>query len=57
VGSAPIQNPNSGFRYGGSVTINSLPSVPTVSVDKTILPSSGGSVSFSVTPGASNDST
>lgn len=37
------------------VKSNSLPSAPTVTVNKTIVPSAGGSVTFTVTAGATND--
>lgn len=37
---------------GGSYTINSLPAAPTVTSDKTTVPSTGGDVTFTVTAGA-----
>lgn len=45
----------SGLKTGGLVTINSLPAAPSVSMDKTKLPSSGGTVTFTVTAGADSD--
>ena len=38
-----------------SVKTNSLPSAPTVTVNKTTVPSAGGDVTFTVTAGATND--
>ena len=46
----------SGLKTGGSVIINSLPAAPSVSVDKTTLPSSGGTVTFTVSAGSDNNS-
>lgn len=46
---------DSGLKTGGSVVINSLPSAPSVTVNKTIIPSSNGSVTFTVTAGSDND--
>lgn len=46
----------SSIKTGGSVTINSLPAAPSVSIDKTIVPSSGGTVTFTVNAGADSNS-
>ena len=46
---------DSGIKTGGSVTVNSLPAAPSVSVNKTIVPSSNGQVTFTVTAGSDND--
>ena len=46
---------DSGIKTGGSVTINSLPAAPSVSVNKTIVPSSNGQVTFTVTAGSDSD--
>lgn len=49
-------NSNNPIKTGGSVTINSLPGAPTVSVNKTIVPSTNGQVTFTVTAGTDNNS-
>lgn len=46
----------SSIKTGGSVTVNSLPNAPTVTVSSSIVPSNGGSVTFTVTAGSDNDS-
>lgn len=40
---------------GAVYTINSLPTAPTVSVDKTVVPSAGGKVTFTVTAGGDSE--
>ena len=47
---------DSELKTGGSVTVNSLPAAPSVSVNKTVVPSSNGQVTFTVTAGADSDS-
>lgn len=49
-----------GLEYSSSYTsksfkINSLPSAPTVSVSKSVVPSGGGNVTFTVTAGSDSD--
>ena len=46
---------DSGIKTGGSVTVNSQPAAPSVSVNKTIVPSSGDTVTFTVTAGNDSD--
>ena len=41
---------------GAICTVNSLPAAPSVSVDKSIIPSKGGTVNFTVTAGADSQS-
>ena len=45
---------DSDIKTGGLITINSLPAAPSVSVNKTIVPSAGGQVTFTIVAG--NDS-
>lgn len=47
---------DSDIKTGGLVTINSLPGVPSVSVNKTIVPSTNGQVTFTMTAGSDVDS-
>ena len=49
-------NSNNPIKTGGSVTINSLPGAPTASVNKTIVPSTNGQVTFTVTAGTDSNS-
>lgn len=47
----------SAIKTGGNVTvINTVPGSPTVTVNKSVLPSSGGSVKFTITPGSDENS-
>ena len=48
-------NSNPSMKTGGSITINSLPSAPAVSVDKTIVPSTNGVVTFTISAGSDKD--
>lgn len=41
--------------YGGNVIINSLPATPTITASRTIVPSTGGSVSVSVVAGTDSN--
>lgn len=43
--------------YGGNVTINSLPTAPSVTASTSVIPSTGGTVSITVTKGTDADST
>lgn len=45
----------SNIKTGGSITINTLPGAPSVSVNKTSVPSTGGNVTFTVTAGSTGD--
>lgn len=47
---------DSTIKTGGLITINSLPGAPSVSVDKTIVPSTGDKVTFNITAGSDKDS-
>jgi len=46
---------DSGLKTGGSVTINSLPAAPSVTVDRTTVPSTGGTVKFTITAGSDSN--
>jgi len=46
---------DSGLKTGGSVTINSLPAKPSVTVDRTTVPSTGGTVKFTITAGSDSN--
>lgn len=45
----------SGLATGGSCQINNLPAAPTVTSDKTIVPSTGGTITVSAEPGSDMD--
>lgn len=46
---SPLSNASNGLKA------NTLPGAPTVSVNRSIVPSTGGSVTFTVTPGSDSD--
>lgn len=56
VAKGSVSGYDSDIKTGGNVIINSQPGVPNVSVDKTIVPSTGGEVEFTIEAGSDANS-